>query len=77
MIARLMFEQQRVGHGRALVGRLVELAPTLGYRHLLIECANAKASAFAERLGFTTYDSRRNWVASVNTLRESLLPQTA
>lgn len=49
----------------------------LGCRHLLIECANAKASAFAERLDFTTYDNRRNWVASVDTLRESLVPQTA
>ncbi|MFG0752894.1 GNAT family N-acetyltransferase [Pseudomonas sp. TYF_14] len=77
VIARLMFEHQRAGHGRALVERLVELAPTLGYRHLFIECANAKASAFAERLGFTTYDNRRNWVASVDTLRESLVSQTA
>lgn len=41
VIARLMFEHQRAGHGRALVERLVELAPTLGYRYLLIECANA------------------------------------
>lgn len=72
-----MFEHQRVGHGRALVERLIELAPALGYRHLLIECANAKASAFAERLGFTTYDNRRNWVASVDTLGEMLVQQTA
>lgn len=66
MIARFMFEHQRVEHGRALVERQVDMAPTLGYRHLLIECAKAKASAFAERFGFTTYDDHRNWVASVD-----------
>lgn len=44
VIARLMFEQQRVGHGRALVERLLELAPTLGYQHLLIECTNANST---------------------------------
>lgn len=77
VIARIGFKQQRAGHGRALVERLVELAPTLGYQHIAIECANAKASAFAERLGFSSYDSRRNWVASIDTLREAVEQQTA
>ncbi len=77
VIARIMFEQQRVGHGRALVECLVELAPTFGYQHLLIECANAKASAFAERLSFTPFDSRRHWVGSVATIRQALERQTA
>ena len=76
-IARIMFKQQRVGHGRALVERLVELAPTLGYKHLLIESANTKASAFAERLGFTPFDNRRHWIGSVDTIREALEYQAA
>lgn len=77
VIARIMFEQQRAGHGRALVERLVELAPTFGYQHLLIECANAKESAFAERLGFTPFDNRRHWVGSVATIRQALERETA
>lgn len=77
VIARIGFKQQRVGHGRALIERLVELAPTFGYRYLLIESANAKASAFAERLGFTHYDNRRNWVGSVDAIRKALEQQTA
>ncbi|MEH6415541.1 GNAT family N-acetyltransferase [Pseudomonas sp. CGJS7] len=76
-IARIMFKQQRVGHGRALVERLVELAPTVGYQHLLIECANAKASAFAERLGFTPFDNRRHWIGSVDAIRQALERETA
>lgn len=77
VIARIGFEQQRVGHGRALVERLVGLAPKLGYRHLLIECANTKASAFAEGLGFTPFENRRHWVGSIDTIRQALERQTA
>jgi len=76
-IARIMFQQQRAGHGRALVERLVELALTLGYKHLLIESANAKASAFAERLGFAPFDNRRHWLGSVDAIRQALEHHTA
>ena len=76
VIARIMFKQQRVGHGRALIERLVELAPTLGYQHLLIECANAKASAFAERLGLTPFDNRRHWIGRVDAIRQALEHKT-
>ena len=72
MIARIGFTQQRAGHGRALVERLVELAPLFGYRHLAIECANENASAFAERLGFTPYEERRHWIASIDALEKTL-----
>lgn len=72
VIARIGFMQQRAGHGRALVERLVELAPLFGYRHLAIECANENASAFAERLGFTPYEERRHWIASIDALEKTL-----
>jgi GNAT superfamily N-acetyltransferase len=44
VLARIGFTKERVGHGRALVQRLVELAPQFGYRYLAIEAANANAS---------------------------------
>lgn len=76
VIARIGFKHQRIGHGRALIERLVELAPKFGYKHLLIESANAKASAFAERLGFKPYDSRRHWLESVEAIQETFEQQS-
>ncbi len=72
VLARIGFKEQRTGHGRALIELLVELAPTFGYRYLAIECANAKAGAFAERLGFTPYDNRRHWVGAVEAIQDAL-----
>lgn len=72
VLARIGFEQQRAGHGRALVARMVELAPVFGYRYLAIESANNNAAAFAQRLGFTPYENGRHWVGSVHTIREAL-----
>lgn len=76
VLARIGFKQQRVGHGRALVELLVDLAPKFGYRYLAVECANANASAFAERLGFTPYENRRHWIGSVTAIQKALDRQT-
>ena len=70
VIARIGFKQQRAGHGQALIEYLLKLAPKIGYRYIGIECANARSSAFAERLGFTPYDARRHWVGSVRAIRK-------
>lgn len=72
VIARIGFKQRRSGHGSALVSYLLELAPTIGYRHVAIECANANSAAFAERLGFSPFENRRHWVGSVEVIRETL-----
>lgn len=62
ILARLMFKEQRAGHGRALLEVLVNLAPHLGYKFLAIECANDKAAAFGQRMGFDPYDSGQHWI---------------
>lgn len=72
VIARIGFKQQRSGHGSALVSYLLELAPTIGYRHVAIECANANSAAFAERLGFSPFEKRRHWVGSIDAIRKAL-----
>ncbi|MFJ2982746.1 MULTISPECIES: hypothetical protein [unclassified Pseudomonas] len=72
VIARIGFEQQRAGHGQALIEFLLNLAPKIGYRYIGIECTNATSSAFAERLGFSPVDSRRHWVGSVRAIRKTL-----
>ncbi|WP_342248110.1 GNAT family N-acetyltransferase [Pseudomonas sp. OTU2001] len=76
IIARIGFKQQRAGHGSALVRYLLELAPTIGYGHVAIECANANSAAFAERLGFSPFENRRHWVGSVDAVREALLTES-
>ena len=55
-----------------LVQRLVELAPQFGYRYLAIESANANASAFAERLGFSPRDNGRHWIGAVDDVQKAL-----
>lgn len=75
VLARIMFSHQRAGHGSALVKRLLELAPEFGYRYLAIESANANASAFARRLGFTSYENGRHWVGSIEAIQNSLLKE--
>lgn len=72
VLARIGFTKERVGHGRALVKRLVELAPQFGYRYLAIESANANASAFAERLGFSPRDNGRHWIGAVDDVQKAL-----
>ena len=72
VLARIGFTKERVGHGRALVQRLVELAPQFGYRYLAIESANANASAFAERLGFSPRDNGRHWIGAVDDVQKAL-----
>lgn len=76
VLARLYFGKPRSGHGRALVEKLLDLAPELGYGSLVIECANPNASAFAKRLGFTPYEKGNHWVGTVENIREALGHQT-
>jgi len=75
ILARLMFKEQRVGHGRGLLEMLVKLAPEFGYKFLAIECANKNASAFGERMGFTSYENGRHWVAAVHDIQRALSAQ--
>lgn len=71
-IARIMFKERRAGHGRDLIKMLVKLAPEFGYRYLTIESANENSAAFAQRMGFTSYDDGRNWVGSIVDIQQSL-----
>ncbi|PXX72603.1 MULTISPECIES: hypothetical protein [unclassified Pseudomonas] len=47
-------------------------AHQFGYRYLAIEPANANASAFAERLGFSPRDNGRHWIGTVDDVQKAL-----
>ncbi|UCP11532.1 hypothetical protein K5R88_07830 [Pseudomonas sp. MM213] len=72
ILARLMFKEQRAGHGRELLEMLVKLTPEFGYKFLAIECANKNAAAFGERMGFTSYENGRHWVGAVHDIQRAL-----
>lgn len=72
VLARIGFTKEGAGHGRVLVQRLVELALQFGYRYLAIESANANASAFAERLGFSPRDNGHHWIGAVDDVQKAL-----
>ncbi|WP_338487328.1 hypothetical protein VRB78_14815 [Pseudomonas trivialis] len=71
-IARIMFKELRAGHGRGLIEMLVKLAPKFGYKYLTIESANDNCAAFAQRMGFTSYEDGRHWVGSIVEIQQSL-----
>ena len=71
ILARIMFKQERAGHGRALLELLISLAPTFGFKYLAIESANEKASAFAARMGFTAFENGNHWVGSIEDVKRA------
>lgn len=67
IIARLSFSKERIGHGTHLLQFLTEVARKHGFNHIGIECANAKSSAFANKLGFYAIDGE-NFAIAVSGL---------
>jgi len=67
IIARIGFNNERVGHGSHFVVFLAEIALKYGFKHIGIESANHKSRAFAEKLGFQSIDGS-NYAVSVKEL---------
>lgn len=72
VVARIGFQDERKGHGRALLQFLVDVADKLPYTHIGIEEANSKATAFGIRFGFTRYGEGRDLLALADDVRKSL-----
>lgn len=68
IIARLSFSKERAGHGTHFVRFLTEVARKHGFNHVGIECANAKSSAFAKKLGFYSIDGENYAIAVINLI---------
>ena len=67
IIARLGFSKERAGHGTHFLQFLTEVARKYGFNHIGIECANAKSSVFAKKLGFYSIDGE-NYTIAVSSL---------
>lgn len=68
IIARLGFSKERIGHGTHFLRFLTEVARRYGFQHIGIECANAKSSAFAKKLGFYSIDGENYAIIVTNLI---------
>lgn len=68
IIARLGFSKERVGHGTHFLQFLTEATRKHGFSHIGIECANAKSSSFAKKLGFYSIDGENYAIATTNLI---------
>lgn len=68
VIARIGFNQKRVGHGTNLLKLLVKIAELNNYQLIGIECVNKNSQAFALRFGFAEHTNDRNYVISIEKL---------
>lgn len=74
VIARIAFRKQRRGNGKALLEQLVKMAPFYGYRNVEVEQTGDDPSiqAFVRKFGFINSSDERNWITSVDQLRDVL-----
>lgn len=67
IIARIGFNQERIGHGTDFVRFLTEIAVKYDFKHIGIESTNEKSSSLAKKLGFRSIDGF-NYTVSVENL---------
>jgi len=67
IIARIGFNQERIGHGTDFIRFLTEIAVKYDFKHIGIESTNEKSSSLAEKLGFCSIDGF-NYVARAEKL---------
>ena len=68
IIARLGFSKERIGHGTHFLNFLTGIARKYDFKHIGIECANSKSSAFAKKLGFYSIDGENYAIATANLI---------
>lgn len=70
IIARLGFEQERIGHGTDFVRFLTGIAVRYGFEYIGIESTNLKSATFAQKLGFEEINKSTNYAIPVSDLVE-------
>lgn len=67
IIARIGFNQERIGHGTHFIRFLSEIAVKYGFKHIGIESTNEKSCSLVEKLSFYSIDGF-NYAVSVENL---------
>jgi hypothetical protein len=60
VIARLGFQEERIGHGTNFLQFISKVAKEYGYKYIGLECTNAKSTAFGLRYGFKKHKGEKN-----------------
>lgn len=72
VIARIIFKEERKGHGRSLLRFLAKLASEIGYHYIAIEATNDDSKAFSESFGINPINNGANCIGSVDDVRRAL-----
>ncbi|KAA6332771.1 hypothetical protein EZS27_018750 [termite gut metagenome] len=69
VIARLGFQQERIGHGADFLRFISKIAVEHRYRYIGLESTNAKSTAFGLKYGFRMHKGENNhYIISINEL---------
>lgn len=74
VIAAIEFRNQRRGHGTRLLAKLVEIANSYDITSVGVEQTSCMSGIqnFARKFGFKNHINERNWIVSVDMLKERL-----
>jgi GNAT superfamily N-acetyltransferase len=75
VIAVIGFRDQRRGHGTRLLAKLVEIANRYDITSIGVEQTSSKPGIqnFLKKFGFKNHIDDRNWIVSIEMLREHLV----
>ena len=71
VIARIFFQNEKVGHGTSLLKFLAEQSYYGEYKYISIEMVNENSIAFAKKLGFRKINEK-DLIIDIKTLRENI-----
>lgn len=79
VIANIGFYEQRKGHGVALLKFLAETTPKYGIQSVGVEQTHGgdNIQGFVRKFGFSQYLDEKNWLISIEALKERLARLTA
>ncbi|KAA6327668.1 hypothetical protein EZS27_023361 [termite gut metagenome] len=61
MIARLRFQQERIGHGSDILQYIREMAMKYGYKYIGLESTNEKSTVFGLKHGFRNHKGMKGY----------------
>lgn len=72
VIARVSFQQTRVGNGKDFIKFICEKADKFNFENIAIEYTNESSMNFAMKYGFLKLGHENNWCGSINHIRNKI-----